>query len=152
MDITREFTREQFAEGLESWKFLKLKGMTPLFTSAFGDVFFRARNGVWFLDTIEGTLVLVCKQETELQQILTSEIGLDRYLMWGLAQAAANAGIVPEGDQVLDFTVAPVIGGPMEVSNIGALDFVVKLNIAGQIHGQVRKMKPGTKVSGFTIS
>jgi hypothetical protein len=151
METTRNFTPQQYADGLESWGFLKLKGMTPLFTSAFGDVFFTARNGVWFLDTVGGTLERICKREADLQKVLDSADGQDKYLMSGLVHAAETAGIFPAGDQVLDFTVLPALGGPFDVSNVGAMDFVVKLNITGQLLGQLRKMKPGTKISRITV-
>lgn len=94
----------------------------------------------------------VCKKESELQPILDSDAGQDRYLLLGFVHAAAAAGFVPKGDEVLDFKVAPIIGARMDISNIGAMDFVVRLNVAGQIHGQVRQMKRGTKISGISIS
>ena len=56
MDLTRTFTQEQYAAALESWEWIGLDGKTPVFTSAFGDVFFRAADGFWWLDTLEGTL------------------------------------------------------------------------------------------------
>jgi hypothetical protein len=44
------------------------------------------------------------------------------------------------------------LGGPLEVENITTMDFVVALNIAGQVHDQVRGLPPpGTRITGFTI-
>jgi hypothetical protein len=45
VDLTRRFTEQQFAAALESWQWIGLDGKTPLFTAAFGDVFFRAADG-----------------------------------------------------------------------------------------------------------
>jgi hypothetical protein len=65
--------------------------------------------------------------------------------------AAERAGLVPGPDQVYDFRISPVLGGPIEVSNIGVIDFVVGVNIAGQLHDQLRGLPPGTAISGITI-
>jgi len=40
-----------------------------------------------------------------------------------------------------------VLGGPIEVGNIGIIDFVVGVNIAGQLHDQVRALLPGTVIT-----
>jgi len=151
MQSTRRYSEKQYADGLESWRFLKLRGKKPLFTSPFGDVFLTDRKGIWFLDTIGGTLKLIAKNETDLAALLASDEGEAEYLMVSVAQLAEDAGLVPEDNQVYDFNVPPALGGPMDLSNLGVLDFVVKLNIAGQIQGQVRKLKPGTKISGISI-
>jgi hypothetical protein len=54
--LTRTFTLEQYAKATESWGWLDLAGKTPIFTSPFGDVFYRSADGFWWLDTLEGTL------------------------------------------------------------------------------------------------
>ena len=74
------------------------------------------------------------------------------YLLGALAMAAERTGLVPGPDQVYDFTISPVLGDPIEVGNIGVIDFVVGLNIAGQLHDQLRGLPPGTAISGVTIS
>jgi hypothetical protein len=52
---------------------------------------------------------------------------------------------------VYDFTIAPVLGGAIAPENIGVGDFVVSVNILGQIHGQVRNMPSGTRISGGRV-
>ena len=100
LDIS--FTPEQFAHGLESWQWASVGTKTPLFTSPFGDVFFRAEDGFfWWLDTIEGSLTRVCT---------------------------------------------------LDISNVETTDFIVSLNLAGQIHEQIRNLPPGTRFSGLTIN
>jgi hypothetical protein len=37
------------------------------------------------------------------------------------------------------------------VSNVEVVDFLVALNLAGQIHRQIRELPPGTKITGFTV-
>lgn len=83
--------------------------------------------------------------------MLSTPEGQDRYLMAGLAEAAEQKGLQLQPSQVFDFTKPPVLGGKFEVENLAPNDFVVSLNISGQIHDQVRKLPPGTKISRVTI-
>jgi hypothetical protein len=82
---------------------------------------------------------------------LDTTIGQSEYLMLELALAAEAAGVAVQGNEVYDSSVPPALGAPLNVGNVATSDFVVKLNIAGQIHGQLRKMPPGTKISGVSI-
>lgn len=51
VDLIRRVPESDYREALESWTWVELEGKVPLFTSLFGDVFFQARDGYWFLDT-----------------------------------------------------------------------------------------------------
>ncbi|RZT28607.1 uncharacterized protein DUF1851 [Kribbella sp. VKM Ac-2569] len=152
MELTRSFSDEQYARALESWTFLELDGLVPVFTSPFGDVFFQAADGFWWLDTLEGTLELTWASADELRDELNTEDGQDQYLLAGLAFGAANQGVVPGPDQVYSFTHPPQLGGELTLDNVEVLDFVVSLNFLGQIHSQIRDLPPGTPISGITIS
>jgi len=149
--LTRTFTRAQYAAATESWRWLDLAGKTPIFTSPFGDVFFRARDGFWWLDTLDGTLTRPWRTADEVKAELNSADGQNTYLMSGLATAAERSGLRPGPDQVYDFRITPALGGPIEVGNIGVIDFVVGVNIAGQQHDQLRRLPPGTRITGVTI-
>ena len=106
MDLTRSFTAEQFARALESWDWAGVQGKQPLFTSPFGDVFFQAQDGFWFLDLLEGKLTRPWPGADELRAELDTAEGQDRYLMAGLAFAAERQGIIPSASQVLSFRLA----------------------------------------------
>ena len=110
MDLTRSFSADQFGRALESWDRAGIQDKRPLFTSPFGDVFFQAPDGFWFLDLLEGTLTRPWPDADALQAELNTPEGQDRYLMAGLAFAAERQGIVPSATQVLSFKVAPVLG------------------------------------------
>lgn len=47
----------------------------PAFTSPFGDVFFRARDGVWYLDLLEATLTRPWADAGELKAVLRTPEG-----------------------------------------------------------------------------
>jgi hypothetical protein len=151
MELTRRFSETQYARSLESWSFLDLAGKSPLFTSPFGDVFFRGADGFWWLDTLEGALSRPWDSAEQLQATLNTPEGQDQYLLAGLAFAAEARGLVPGQEQVYGFTLPPCLGGPLDVDHVELIDFVVGLNLAGQLHAQVRDLPPGTPISGFNI-
>lgn len=151
MELTKTFEADEFRLALESWAWLDLSGKTPVFASLFGDVFFRSDDGWWYLDTLEGTLSQRWPTQEELDSELAMEEGQDRYLLGGLARSARDRGIVLEPQQVYDFRVPPVLGGALDVENIAAVDFVVAVNIAGQLHDQVRELPPGTPIGEVRI-
>jgi len=39
-----------------------------------------------------------------------------------------------------------------ETGHLSAMDFVLAVDIAGQLHEQIRDLPPGTKVSGFALT
>jgi hypothetical protein len=152
VEFIRRFEPDQYATALESWAFADLADKTPLFTSPFGDVFFQGSNGIWFLDTLEGKVSKNWKSVEELQSVLNTPDGQDSFLMAGLALAADEAGKRPTGSQILDFSIAPYLGGAVALENVTVSDFVVSLNIAGQIHSQLRDVPPGTPISAIKIT
>lgn len=152
MELIRVFSPEQFRRALDGWQWLPgLCGKTPSFASPFGDVFLLGADGWWFLDLLEGELRLVAADRAALDALLGTTEGQDQLLLGGLALAAEARGIVPGPDQVLAFTVPPVIGGPTDAEHLHVLDFVVTVDLAGQLHQQVRDMPPGTRISGITL-
>lgn len=151
MLFTKRFPLETFQAALESWDWLGVKGKTPVLCSLFGDVFLQDPKGFWFLDSLEGTLTHVAVTAAELQAIINTAEGQDKYLLVGLAQATVELGISLGQDQVYDFIIPPVLGGALEPTNIKAGDFSVVLNLAGQIHKQVHDVPPGTKIGQITI-
>jgi hypothetical protein len=50
MDLTRSFSPDKFNRALESWQWLGVEDKNPIFTSPFGDVFFRSHDGFWLLE------------------------------------------------------------------------------------------------------
>jgi hypothetical protein len=152
MRYTKTFTDEQYAQALDSWSWLGLDGKRPLFTSLFGDVFLAAADGCWYLDTIEGALTRVWATADELAADLASEQGQDRYLLAGLAEAAAARGLALAADQVYAFMPPPVLGGGVTAESVTVESFAVAVNITGQIHDQVRRLPPGTPVTGVTLA
>ena len=137
--------------GLEAWDWIDFSGKEPFITTCFGDVFFESNEGVYFLDTLAGSLEKVASSKEELQEILNTEKGQDNFLMAGLALAAQESGLNIGEGECLDFKVNPVVGGSLTVENIDVMSFALSLDIAGQILKQVKDLHPGTKIDKVTI-
>lgn len=152
MELIRRFAPDRYAAALESWDWLAdLPGKQPRLSTAFGDLFLEGEEGFWFLDTVEGTLTHRWPNGAALQADINTPTVQAELLLPDLAAAATEAGIVPEKDQILAFKVPPILGGPITVANLEPSDFVVSLNIAGQIHRQVKDLPPGSTISGVTV-
>jgi hypothetical protein len=147
MELLRTFDADRYEQALESWAWIDLEGKRPLFASPFGDVFLLAEDGVWVLDTLEGSLTHRWDSPDAMQADLETPTGQDRYLLASLGRQAEARGLVPAPTEVYDFTVPPILGGPLEVDNVVTSDFVVVVNIAGQLHEQLRDVPPGTKIN-----
>lgn len=152
VELIRNFSPEQFSRALESWSWIGIGDKSPVFTSPFGDVFFRSTDGFWWLDTLEATLTQQWANADELKAALNTPDGQDRVLLAGLAASAERRAVTPTAAQVYGFKIAPVVGGEIGVGNVEAIDFVVSLNILGQLHEQIRDLPPGTPISGFAVA
>jgi hypothetical protein len=86
----------------------------------------------------------------QLKAALRTGEGRERFLLAGLAAAAERNGIGPSAGQVYGLKIAPVLGGEISLANVEVIDFVVSVNLLGQIHEQVRN-PPGTRISGASI-
>lgn len=150
MELIRRFTPEQYASGLEDWRFLGLEGKRPSFSSPFGDVFFESPDGWWFLDIVGGTLTREWATPEELQAAMNTREGRNHFLMAELAEVADRNGLQPSETQVLSFVVPPALGGQVDPENLEVSDMVVSLSFAGQICEQTRDLPGGTPVTGVS--
>ena len=152
MELIRRVPSDVLAGYLADWDWLSdLEGLVPFAVTAFGDVLLTGPDGVWFLDTLEGGVSRKWADLDAAQASLATEEGASQYLLDGLVDAALRGGVAPGPDQVLAFTVPPVIGGELAPENVTALDLVVALSISGQLHRQVKDLPPGTPISGVTL-
>jgi len=143
MELIRHFPAENVASALADWAWLpELEGTTALVASAFGDLFLEGPDGVWFLDTIEGTLTREWPHAAALQDALGSIEGQDRFLLMGLVQAAYDAGLEPSSDEVLSFKQPPTLGGAFDVANLQTIEFAAALRAAGQLHQGIKAQSP----------
>ena len=153
LELVRHFPDDDVVRALDGWQWLDgLVGLVPWFASPFGDLFLLDDQGaVWYLDLIEGSVTRTWDSREDCLTVLGTTEGLDTFLLAGLVEAAHAAGLVAADDEVLAFRLPPVVGGAVELANLTTVPYVVGVDIAGQIHQQVRDLPPGTPISGFTI-
>lgn len=148
-----EVTQQDLETGLEGWQWLGLGSLLPIAVASFGDVFFLAGDGaIVQLDWLEGRLTTVAHSLEEFERSLDSEDVRDNLLLMGLVLGARGCGLMLATRECYDFKIPPILGGAMEVDNVEMLSFAAKLNIAGQIHQQVKDLPPGTKINSFKIT
>lgn len=152
MELIRRFSAEAWAAALQDWAWLPgLTGARPLVASSFGDAFLQGPDGVWFLDVAEGTLTREWDDVPALEAALNTRAGQDRFLLAGLAVAAAAAGMEPAGDQILCWKTPPILGGDLTLANVEIGDLAVSLSLAGQLHRQVKDLPPGAHIGSVTV-
>ncbi len=152
IELTKSFAPQDYAEALESWAWVGLERKTPIVSSLFGDVIFEAGDGYWFLDTVAGKLERAWPDKRSLDAELATPAGKSHYLLGDLALAADASGLRLGQDQV--FRLQPPAGARRRLGRDEPLpmSFTVCVDIAGQLHEQVRNLPPGTKVSGATLT
>jgi hypothetical protein len=151
MVLTVTPSPHEFERALEAWAWIGLEGKRPLFASLFGDVFFEAPDGIWFLSHLDGTLTHEWADRAALDAALATEEGQDEYLLGGLVIGARNAGLVLGPGEVYHFVPPPILGGLIAVENLTVMDFVVSVHIGGQLHDQARHLEPGTPISELRL-
>lgn len=143
---------EDIERGLESWSWAKLPPSVPLVVSGFGDMFFKSSGGIVMLDTLDGKLKPVCRSWCEFRERLKEDAAQDEFLSSVWIQSAWRREVYLEEGQCYDWKLAPVLGGAISADNVVKLTFVVKVNLAGQLHRQIKDLPPGTKINRVTIS
>ncbi|MEU7869035.1 hypothetical protein [Dactylosporangium sp. NPDC049140] len=151
MQLIKTFPADRFAGALDSWQWIGLEDKTPAYASLFGDIFLRGPGGVWWLDTVGGTLQRRWPSMEAVSAELNTAEGQERYLFAGLTAELARRGLTPAAEQVYDFSHPPALGGAIDPDNVDVIDFVVGVNIAGQLHDQLRALPEGTQIRGVSF-
>lgn len=101
---------------------------------------------------LDGTFEPSFESRDHCQHVLDTAEGQDEFLLGGLAEAAHRAGKHFAECEVYTFTPPPILGGPFDVANITCIDFVVAVNLTGQLLDQVRNLPPGAKISQIRLA
>lgn len=144
--------QEDIRRALEDWQWIGIGKKQPILVTAFADIFFSSEDGIWFLDTLEGSLKRTHNNRTELECTLSAEDGQDHYLFGGFVDRAVEDGVLPGPADCYDFKLHPKIGGLIDYGNVEVRNFVVALSIRGQLHEQLRELPDGARISKVEIS
>lgn len=147
VELVRRFTPEQYRYALQTWAWIGVEGLAPVFTSPFGDVFFIGGDGVWYLDVFWGKITREWESLDECDAELQTAAGQDDYLRAMLAVTAAKQGLHPNDSEIYDLGHPAVLGGAEDAANVQVTDFVTAIGMAGQIHDQVRFIPEGAPIN-----
>jgi hypothetical protein len=147
-DITIDSAEADFPTLLNTWwSWLLASSYKPIQLSFFGDWFLVNDDGqILFLDVLEGSVEKISDSQEQLDAMLNEEDWQDRLLLTGFVIAMQRRGAHRATGMCYGYRVHPIIGGKTEVSNLVLLDIETWQAICGQIHQQVKQMKPGTRI------
>lgn len=137
---------------LAAWKWLRPPRTSVSLVSPFGDLFFETSDGVVMLDMMEGRLRVVAKDRDAFIQAVGDETYRDELLGEIWVQTAAQRGLSLGPRDCLDWTLPPVLGGQCSAETLAKTLFVVKADLAGQLHEQVKDLPEGAPITGVTLS
>ena len=113
-----------------------------MFASLFGDVFFRGPPPrMWWLDTLEGCLTLEWPRPTGIWRGGPGHPRGPGPRPAGRAGHGRRArrGLILGSEEIYVFEQPPLLSAAQwSFGNIGKIDFVVGLHLAGQLHEQIR--------------
>lgn len=132
MLLTKSFEPAVFVKALAEWDWVDFAGKVPILTSLFGDVFFAAPDGYWFLSTMDGTLTRPWADRGALVTALDTPQGQDEWLLGGLAMSAERRGVHLAEPQVYVFAPHPVLTGKIDAETIVAMDFPIVMSVIAQ--------------------
>ena len=118
----------------------------------FGDWFFEDSCGrVIFLDTLSAELLEIAPSIQVFDTDRLKRENLDKWFMADLAMLCWDLGLRPGPGRCLSFKILPVLGGPIDISNIEVCDLIVHESITAQIHHRVKDLPVGTRIGRFLI-
>ena len=140
------------AELLEDWAWLLPKPHELFVLNNFGDMFLRNEAGeIYFLSVATGLVNRLAEPSAEFQQLSADQVDREKWFLLGLLNELERAGMKISSGQCFGFKKPPSLGGEIELSNIEVSPLYPYVSLMGQIHQQVNKLLPGTKITEVKI-
>jgi hypothetical protein len=103
------------------------------------------------LNVSDGQLEEVAPSVAEFETAASAPESFDRWFMPEIVREQALLGTVPQEDECLSLQIPPALGGKLERDNIEVADIAVHFSILGQMHQQVRNLRPGTRIDKIEV-
>ena len=134
---------------LQEWRWLVSQPATPLLVTAFGDVFLATRSGaVLFLDTMGATCDEVAPSVEAWKDMLESPERIEEWFMPSMLILLHEADRYLAPGQCYSPVQSVFTGGALAPHNFKPADWRVHLAFAGTLGEKVKKLAPGTKITG----
>ncbi len=135
-----------FPEAMASWRWLVSEKSKPLLITAMGDVFLDLSTSVWFLDTERGTVDRVAASREAWKESMKDPERLAAWFRPALVHQLVQHGLALKSGEVFSPLVPAVLGGTENPKNFTTSQWRNHLHILGQVHDQVRRLPPGTRM------
>ncbi len=123
---------------LTDWRWVVPDTLTPLFLTALGDWIFGAPDGsLWLLEMLEGSLSSIAANAAEYNRLKSSDEWLDETLLAHWFVIALGKGMAPSTDECIGWKVHPILGGPLDETNLQLFTMKVYQSLMGQLHRQL---------------
>ena len=137
---------------LSEWEWAMCEPMTPILLIALGDVFAQGDSkAVYFLDTNQGSFVLVAGTGDQFQNMLRDPRFVTEKMLPARILQLRKAGIELGPSEVYSHSHPLVLGGEDTNENVAPTNIAVHLSLYGQIHRQIKDLPEGTKITDIQI-
>lgn len=143
-----EIAEDKAGALLDIWSWLLGRDAKILAVTVFGDMFLVDATGrVSWLDTLEGKVTLVASTRDEWRLLAAKPEIVDEWFWPGFAESLGRSGVHLEASQCYGWTIHPLIGGALELSNLAPIDIVAYHSIVSSLH----RVPPGTAGRKLTV-
>jgi len=140
-----------FDKAISPWHWLVRDSASPLLITALGDVFMEIVTSVYFLDTLSGSISRVAESRAKWKEELQNPERINEWFLPEFVEALKEGGQRLKSGEVFSPTIPLVLGGSMSVENFTPSQWRMHLHVLGQIHKQVRRLAPGTRIDNIKI-
>ena len=151
-DLTISPAQVEMPALLTYWGWALPEPVRPVLLTAMGDVFAQGDSGkVYLVDTVKGEVVEVAADGASFQSLMTDAAFVTARMFPSQVVQLRAAGLQLGTSQVYSHKMPMVLGGADEVSNFEVVDAAVHVNVAGQIHRQVKDLPDGASIGKIEI-
>ncbi|WP_129647626.1 T6SS immunity protein Tdi1 domain-containing protein [Peristeroidobacter agariperforans] len=152
-DLTVNFSHLNREAILSEWEWLIGTHKLPILLAASGDAFVQDVNdgSIHILDTLEAKLQKVADSVEEFRTLLSDRQFVGSHFAVQMVGELRSSGCVLQRGQIYSFKHPPVLGGEVDVGNVEVSDIEVHFSVSGQIHRQVSRLPPGTRIDKVVI-
>jgi hypothetical protein len=127
----------------ELWGWLVPADYQVIALSPFGDLFLSGPDGgVYALDVLEGQLCTVARNVNEFEVLKNESEFVERWLWPGFYELLLRRFRLQE-TECFGFTIPPVMGGELALSNLKPMNIVAYHSIMSQLHRQINTGRTG---------
>ena len=131
---------------LAEWRWMLPSDLTPTHVTCFGDLFLAHDSAIWLLDLENATLDRYCEAESILVATLAQDKDADVVLYANLVDQLRASGSILGPGRCYHFKLPTILGGKLDVVNIGTNSIDERVRFCGDFHRQIKDLPDGSPV------